>query len=154
MADGRTWLSGDSAWEKNLYRHPHRQGVNPEETYVMQHDIYSLGVCLLEIGIWESFVLYENDATAPVPATVLGIAFGGIEFSRPVLMKEHLVALVKRVLPKKMGERYKEIVANCLTCMDQDNADFGDQSEFEDIDSVLVGVRYIEKVCGYYTALG
>ena len=74
VADGRTRLSGDSAWEKNLYRHPHRQGVNPEEAYVMQHDIYSLGVCLLEIGMWESFVSYENDATAPVPATVLGIA--------------------------------------------------------------------------------
>jgi hypothetical protein len=154
MAIGRTRLSGDSAWEKNLYRHPQRQGVNPEETYVMQHDIYSLGVCLLEIGMWESFVSYKNDATTdPVPATVLGITLGGTEFSRPVLMKEHLVALAKRDLPKGMGERYEEIVVNCLTCLDQDNADFGNQSEFEDMDGVLVGVRYIEKVCDY-TALG
>jgi hypothetical protein len=153
MADGRTRLAGDSAWEKNLYRHPHRQGVNPEETYVMQHDIYSLGVCLLEIGMWESFVLYKNDTTAPVPAPGLGFALGDTEFSRPVLIKEHLVALAKRDLPKGMGERYEEIVVNCLTCLDQDNADFGDQSEFEDMDGVLVGVRYIEKVCDY-TALG
>ena len=28
-----------------------RQGVHPEEQLVMQHDIYSLGVCLLEIGL-------------------------------------------------------------------------------------------------------
>jgi len=50
-ADGRTLRSGDSIWEKNLYRHPHRQGLNPEDIYNMQHDIYSLGVCLLEIGL-------------------------------------------------------------------------------------------------------
>ena len=27
----------------------------------MQHDIYSLGVCLLEIGLWRSFVYYEGE---------------------------------------------------------------------------------------------
>ena len=51
MVDSRTRRSGDSAWEKNLYRHPHRQGLSPEDIYIMQHDIYSLGVCLLEIGL-------------------------------------------------------------------------------------------------------
>jgi hypothetical protein len=88
------------------------------------------------------------------PLTIPGIDLGGTEFSRPVLMKEHLVALAKRVLPNKMGEQYEEIVVNCLTCMDRDNADFGDQSEFKEVDGVLVDVRYIEKVCGYYTTLG
>lgn len=147
MADGRTRRSGDSAWEKNLYHHPQRQGVNPEETYVMQHDIYSLGVCLLEIGIWESFVAYEDDTAAPTPTKSLNIALGDAEFSRPFLMKEHLVALAKHRLPRSMGERYEQIVVNCLTCLDADNADFGNQNEFEDVDGVLVGVRYIEKVC-------
>ena len=32
----------------------------------MQHDVYSLGVCLLEIGLWRSFVAYSSDS-APVP---------------------------------------------------------------------------------------
>jgi hypothetical protein len=146
MADGRTRRSGDSAWEKNLYRHPHRQGLNPEETYVMQHDIYSLGVCLLEIGIWESFVAYEDDTTGPTPTKSLGIALGDSEFSGPSLMKEHLVALAKHRLPRSMGEKYEQVVVNCLTCLDDDNADFGNQNEFEDADGVLLGVRYIEKV--------
>lgn len=149
--DGRTRRSGDLTWEKNLYRHPHRQGLNPEEIYTMQHDIYSLGVCLLEVGLWKSFVLYEDDVTVPVPATALEVALDGAEFRKPFLMKEHLVALAKRDLPKRMGERYKEIVINCLTCLDQDNTDFGDQSEFKDGDGVLVGVRYIEKVCWLYS---
>lgn len=34
-ADGRTYLRGDSDWQKNIYRHPGRQGLNPEEVYRM-----------------------------------------------------------------------------------------------------------------------
>ncbi|MCJ1231933.1 hypothetical protein MMC12_008612 [Toensbergia leucococca] len=146
-ADGRTRRSGDSAWEKNLYRHPYRQGLSPEDIYTMQHDIYSLGVYLLEVGLWESFVSYEDGVTAPLPAVALGITLDSPEFKQPVLMKEYLIALAKRDLPKQMGERYKEVVVNCLTCLDKENADFGDQSEFEDLDGVLVGVKYVEKVC-------
>jgi serine/threonine protein kinase len=58
-AEGRTYMSGDSFWEKNIYRHPKRQGERPEEEYRMQHDIYSLGVCLLEIGLGTSFVEFD-----------------------------------------------------------------------------------------------
>lgn len=61
FADSHTYMVGDSHWERNLYRHPKRQGEYPEEEYQMQHDIYSLGVCLLEIGLWQSFVYYELD---------------------------------------------------------------------------------------------
>ncbi|KAK4171417.1 hypothetical protein QBC36DRAFT_382580 [Triangularia setosa] len=51
---------GDTAWHRNLYRHPARQGLCILERYVMQHDIYSLGVCLLEIGLWRSLVWYPS----------------------------------------------------------------------------------------------
>jgi hypothetical protein len=146
-ADGRTLKVGDAAWEHNLYRHPQRQGVQPEEIYSMQHDIYSLGVCLLEIGLWDSFVSHESAENDPIPGTALDITLDVAEFSRPGLMKEHLVALAKSELPREMGERYEEVVVNCLTCLDRDNVDFGDQGEFEDADGVVVGARYIEKVC-------
>lgn len=146
MADRRTLKFGDSDWEKNLYRHPDRQGMNPEEVYNMQHDIYSLGVCLLEIGLWESFLSYENGSAAPLPGAALGLTSNCPELIQPTMMKEHLVALAKRDLAKRMGERYEKVVLNCLTCLDDDNPDFGDQSEFEDPDGVLVGVKYIEKV--------
>lgn len=56
LADGKTYHIGDSLWWQNLYRYPTRQGIRPSEDYVMQHDIYSLGVRLLEIGSWSSFV--------------------------------------------------------------------------------------------------
>ncbi|KAH8671813.1 hypothetical protein BGZ60DRAFT_405976 [Tricladium varicosporioides] len=146
MADGRTYLSGDSAWEKNLYRHPQRQGLTPEESYVMQHDIYSLGVCLLEIGLWESFISYNNDGSNATPGLILRSAASNLELSQPVIMQRHLIALAVDELPKRLGDMYRDVVVNCLTCLDEDNADFGDQNEFEDVDGVLVGVRYIEKI--------
>lgn len=31
----------------------------PEEEYEMRHDVYSLGVCLLEVGLGTSFVSFE-----------------------------------------------------------------------------------------------
>ena len=37
--DSRTLKSGDSAWKKNLYGHPRRQGLNPNDICTMQHDI-------------------------------------------------------------------------------------------------------------------
>jgi serine/threonine protein kinase len=34
-ADSRTFRHGDSAWFKNIYRHPDRQGMHPTEDYSM-----------------------------------------------------------------------------------------------------------------------
>ncbi|RPB17946.1 hypothetical protein L211DRAFT_893291 [Terfezia boudieri ATCC MYA-4762] len=48
---------GDHDWEKNIYRHPQRQGLHPEDKYNILYDVYSLGVCLLEISLWTSFVI-------------------------------------------------------------------------------------------------
>lgn len=112
----------------------------------MQHDIYSLGVCLLEIGLWESLVLYEGD---PYPSPLLADAAAGDRDGpkRATLLKQHLVTLARSKLPSRMGDAYTNVVINCLTCLDEDNQDFGNQSEFEDQDGVLIGVRYIEKVC-------
>ncbi|KAF3479607.1 uncharacterized protein GIQ15_06583 [Arthroderma uncinatum] len=141
MADGHSMRLGDPAPDKNLYRHPSRQGLQPEATYVMQHDIYSLGVCLLEIGLWKSFVLYnEEDGQLPQPTRVEPFITNGSSTKRT------LVALARDELPKKMGDVYSRVVVNCLTCLDKDNADFGDESEFQDEDGVLVAVKYIEKV--------
>jgi serine/threonine protein kinase len=141
-AEGHTWRRGDDAWERNLYRHQQRQGPFPDEHYIMQHDIYSLGVCLLEVGLWESFVLYdESGKCGPSPAFSESLAACGRASN-----KDCFVLLARKVLPRRMGTKYARIVETCLTCLDNGNTDFGDESEFQDVDGVLVGVRYIEKV--------
>ncbi|SMR55718.1 unnamed protein product [Zymoseptoria tritici ST99CH_3D1] len=146
LADGQTMIRGDNEWHRNLYRHPTRQGLRPEETFVMQHDMYSLGVCLLEIGLWQSSVVYDGDSGIPMPNLSLGVSSNNPDKDSPLAVKARLVQLAEDRLPGLMGEVYSDIVLNCLTCLDEDNADFGDESEFVDEDGVLVGVRYIEKV--------
>ncbi|KAH8754802.1 hypothetical protein F5883DRAFT_526644 [Diaporthe sp. PMI_573] len=151
-ADGRTYPVTDMKWETNLYRHPLRQGNNVDY-YVMQHDIYSLGVCLLEIGLWESLVAYDPDGAAQ-PSIALGLAEDRSQLKSPNILKEHLVTLShSNVLRAKMGTKYSEVVETCLTCLDKDNLDFGDEREFQDEDGVIVGVRYIEKVLGILNSI-
>ncbi|KAF2663025.1 hypothetical protein K491DRAFT_12889 [Lophiostoma macrostomum CBS 122681] len=143
--NGRTLKAGDSVWEKDIYRHPLRQGLKPEVAYIMQHDIYSLGVCLLEIGLWESFVLYQNEA---IPSHLLPpfIDEEAEEVAKATRIKDSLVGLARKKLPGRMGDKYTDVVVNCLTCLDEDNIDFGNERDFEDEDGILIGVRYIEKV--------
>ncbi|KAK0722600.1 hypothetical protein B0T26DRAFT_851585 [Lasiosphaeria miniovina] len=146
--DGRTCPATDQGWETNLYRHPLRQGNNVDY-FVMQHDIYSLGVCLLEIGMWEKFVTYDGPDGAARPSKALGLARDGLELHNASELKDHLVALsCSSALRAKVGTKYSKVVEMCLTCLDEDNMYFGDNREFQDEDGVSVGVRFIEKVIG------
>ncbi|GAB1315517.1 Protein kinase domain-containing protein [Madurella fahalii] len=150
-AEGKTSRKGDDDWEKNLYRHPQRQGRSLNFDYEMRHDIYSLGVCLLEIGLWESFVDYRAGAAPPLLGPgLIGVSDG--DMSGPELLKDpeqvkgRLLRLARGPLRRKMGTLYGRVVETCLTCLEKDNVDFGDEREFQDEDGVAVGVRYIEKV--------
>jgi hypothetical protein len=144
--EGRTYRIGDDKWEKDLYRHPSRQGSNPSDEYIMQHDIYSLGVCLLEMGLGKSFVSYNAEKPHPVLSAILKLQSGSTRLPGSDALKKYLVSLACEKLPRHMGRRYAAVVKTCLTCLDHDNTDFGDEQEFQDRDGVLVGVRYIEKV--------
>lgn len=142
---------GDDLWERNLYRHPQRQGIAPDEDFSMQHDIYSLGVVLLEIGLNTSFAWPKSNEDGQIqwsPNTDLGL-FDNCGHDQPrkaSSIKRKLVNMAWQELPKLMGEKYTQVVVSCLTCLDKDNEGFGDESEFEDEDGILVGVRFIEKV--------
>ncbi|KAF2655091.1 hypothetical protein K491DRAFT_693238 [Lophiostoma macrostomum CBS 122681] len=50
---------GEDAWQTRIYQHPERQHTAdqwPEVAYEPKHDIYSLGVVLMEILLWTPFV--------------------------------------------------------------------------------------------------
>lgn len=148
MADGRSYGYRDTSWEKNIYHYPFQQGLS-QEYYVMQHDIYTLGVCLLEIGLWESFVVTGKEGEDPRPGSGIDIS-GALcvkdEFKRALYIKDLLIAAAKERLPVAVGSRYSNVVVSCLTCLDKDNQGLGDESEFRDPDDVIIGVRYIERV--------
>ncbi|KAL8745280.1 MAG: hypothetical protein Q9190_002563 [Brigantiaea leucoxantha] len=142
-----TSLTGDMIWERNLYRHPGRQGAKPEEAYSMQHDIYSLGICLLEIGLWNSFVEPSNPVK---PGKLLHID-KQLEMTNPLKaaweIKTILINLAKTSLPTLVGLLYTDIVLSCLTCLDSDATNmFASEKDLYDEDGILVGVVFIEKI--------
>src|SRR5579862_9999259 len=114
----------------------------------MRHDIYSVGVCLLEIGLWSSFVDYSEDQKSVSPGPELPISeLIAIKDQRKAAIEVMaiLVEMARSRLPWSMGNVYTDVVVSCLTCLDKNNEGFGDEKEFEDEDGILVGVRYIEK---------
>lgn len=148
-AEGQTWLLGDISWEKDLYRHPHRQGIRPQEQYTMQHDIYSLGVCLLEIGLWTSFVVRETGSDQSTPNPILQIeSLLSLrnQTKKAFEIKNRLTEIAKTDLPNKTGNKFTDVVVSCLNCLDEKENGFGHSEEFQDADGILVGVRFIEEV--------
>jgi hypothetical protein len=132
--EGWTQRRGDNEPDRNLYRHPSRQGASPRDDYAMQHGIYSLGICLLEIGFWASFIGNSELDGTPRFSDQLRLPLKIPESQIPRFLfghgKEHLLSLARAELPQYMGTKYAEVVETCLTCLDPDNADFGDEHEF------------------------
>jgi len=120
----------------------------------MQHDIYSLGAVLLEIGLWTSFILYpaesENGNITRTPNAILDPKH--LERLRNPLgfsaeNKEKLEELATKRLPVLMGKRYTDIVLQCLRCLDPSGVNEKEgEANWTDEDGVVIGVRYIENV--------
>ena len=147
VADGDTYLVGDGLPEREIYRHPSRQGNDPEREYVMQHDIYSLGVCLLEIGLWKSFVQRNESQGGFLTHAELDIgqylalsdthmkAFG---------TKKRFMSIAEKQLPIYAGDKLTRIVSKCLGCLDEPES--WNESEYNGSKDINVGVQFIENV--------
>lgn len=85
---------------RDIYRHPDRQG-QPKETFKKIHDIYALGVVLLEIGLWEPAVKLQKNRFTHV--------------ENPRTVQAQLIKHAQRRLEPKVGRRYKDVVLKCLT---------------------------------------
>ena len=97
----------DAEWRVNIYRHPKRQFLEQNAEYTMAHDVYSLGVVLLELGLWGSngFVpfqkrdgVFKGCGPEKVREELLNIAMG---------VKADGVAVL-------MGESFAQLVSYCL----------------------------------------
>jgi len=60
-ATGDTSFASSEVLSTRVYLHPERQQVPPKK-FRKEHDLYSLGVVLLELGLWESAVSLCEDA--------------------------------------------------------------------------------------------
>jgi len=74
-------------------------------------------------------------------------------------VKDDLVKMTRRLLPRQMGELYTGVVLDCLTCLDEGNQIFGvlggndtavgegkcGDSENKE-ERIVVGVRFVETI--------
>ncbi|MDI1491409.1 MAG: hypothetical protein OHK93_002618 [Ramalina farinacea] len=162
-------MVGEDDWLKDLYRHPRRHGLQPEQRYNMGHDIYSLGVNLLTVGLWEPLVnslegvrfpceKYANTAVRLgliQPEDLLPLKRPQGEdresdikrlvwtLTRPLTIQRTLQGLAEHELPSRMGLQFTRIVTSCLSCPE---GGFGDVKIFEENNKQAIGVNFTEKV--------
>lgn len=146
-SEAHSSLVSDMVWERNIYRHPSRQGLRPQEYYTMQHDIYSLGVCLLEIGLWVSFIDYDDTVKPSKSLPIAGLLERSNQRHIASEIKDLLVSMAKTDLSSKMGRTFTEVVLSSLTCLDKDaNNVLASSPDMYDEDGIAVGVAFIENI--------
>jgi hypothetical protein len=162
-ASNLTSKRGTSDWTANIYRHPERQGLQVQQRYNIGHDIYSLGVCLLEIGLWDPLILTRTADGKPQVSELFRAA-AKVELSddpdsdlkkkiqRPVDVKRILVDLAKQELSQRMGIGYKGLVIACLTCLDHPSG-FGKEVDFRTFNRTQGGVAFKELVLSFFAEI-
>ena len=166
-------MVGENDWQRDMYRHPRRHGLQPEMRYNMGHDIYSLGVCLLEIGLWEPLISRYHDPVLPCatyreaavelgvltaedvrkikaltqeqPAQRNVVTAAVKALTRPVVMQKTLIALAESKLPSRMGISFTRVTISCLKCLEPEGG-FGDAEMFEKNNKLAIGVQFGETV--------
>jgi serine/threonine protein kinase len=87
--------------EMDIYRHPElrESGSKGQKRprYCKRHDIYSLGVVLLEIGLWQPLSIFEK------------AGMSGTDFLRRIL------TVARSELAHRVGDNYQEVVLKCIT---------------------------------------
>ena len=113
---------GEDDWMKNIYRHPQRQGLQLEKRYHMGHDLYSLGICLLELGLWEPLIAVGNDQPPKMSDRYCHMALRteriapGVlkQLVKPAVVQEVMASMAEHDLGQEMGRGYSQVVLACF----------------------------------------
>lgn len=127
-SDHRMWSTLENM--DNFYRHPDRQVLpeegGPKRPHKAIHDIYSLGVVFLEIGLGRTAEeLTKQMSRTPGQFTGQGRGFE----AAAKLAKPYFIFLAENFLPEKMGDSYASVTRICLN---------GDIKNPEDVDGAEV----------------
>ncbi|KAL8995892.1 MAG: hypothetical protein Q9169_004466 [Polycauliona sp. 2 TL-2023] len=121
LDDDFTAGNPDYELHRNIYRHPQRWD-QPNESFSKIHDIYSLGVVLLETGVWEPIQNFDAKK-------------GGKPLNERYKNSTTTTSRLMRHATKRLGfhagEKYQGLVLKCL------KGDFGDLSGDDKIGTQL-----------------
>jgi serine/threonine protein kinase len=134
--DATSLVGVDKYWDRQIYQHPERQGRPGryiEEDFKAKHDLYSLGVTMLEIFLWRPLVERVDKTNMKSPLRIsqlfedkaisLGEENGGVPVtyrgdtekltSDPLVIQNVLVDIATHELAA-IHPRISEIVLECL----------------------------------------
>ncbi|RSL81669.1 hypothetical protein CEP52_017147 [Fusarium oligoseptatum] len=126
-------------WKKNIYLSPRRQRLQQGDEFQMEDDMYSVGVVLIEIAFWASF----QDKSAAQLGKLVWQDPSQSALKGPEQLKKTYISLAAGAVPRKMGQKYADIVMACLTGLESEQ---GDLKRLEDEDGIVVGTRYMVEV--------
>ncbi|RTE84423.1 hypothetical protein BHE90_000964 [Fusarium euwallaceae] len=126
-------------WKKNIYLSPRRQRLQQGDEFQMEDDMYSVGVVLIEIAFWASF----QDKSAAQLWKLVWQDASQSALKGPGQLKKTYISLAAGAVPRKMGQKYADIVMACLTGLESEQ---GDLKRLEDEDGIVVGTRYMVEV--------
>ncbi|KAL5536408.1 hypothetical protein ACEPAF_230 [Sanghuangporus sanghuang] len=142
---------------RGIYFHPRdqRESEHRAERYSMEDDIYSLGVCLFEVGLWRSLLVWDesineneyvyDDSFVALSDRNTWPGFTMKERARAKL--DLLVREARRLLPKALGSEYTDVVVSCLT-VGYDENPFKEEYEAcrDESSDDPVAAKYLESV--------
>ena len=154
--------AGESKWWRKVYCHPKRQMQLAQEEYNMGHDIYSLGVCMLEVLIWKSLV--ENSGHGPQISSLFKEQANHLEVpgknraehgvrgirndselytANPLYVLQTLIELARTQLPPAAGSELSRLVVSCLTVLEEGfpNLSFDPKDDVESAMNFIVSVK-------------
>lgn len=126
-----------------IYLHPRHIGWYRDYEFDKADDIYSLGICLLKIGLWRSLLYWseeddwyitreEWDLRAARFYTEDGFNKENAWFMR----KDKFMRVARDALPVSMSSMYAEVVLSCLNFRESENARVGGTEENVPLDFV------------------
>ena len=95
--------------KRHLYFPPSFDSYGPSDRHGATDDLYALGVTLLEIGLWQSF-LKRQDETYVVDEDI----FSAEDRATPQNMHAKFMQLAEKRLPCTVGFEYSQIVIDFL----------------------------------------
>ena len=127
-------------WKKNVYLHPDRHRMTKGDEYTVRHDLYSLGVVLLEVAMWSCF----TDERANGMAKCVWHVAQGARLSplSPDELKAIYLKLAKSQVPRCIGAKYADIVVSCLEGLRDEEAG----GLLNDQDGMVVETAYVSQI--------
>lgn len=150
---------GESTVEKAIYQHPNRraEGGSAKEDYSIGHDIYSLGVCMLELLTWDPLIRPGQTVfSPPVLSNTYQQTFKDLGYQEEIVgtevdedddtsvaqlytqdaerVRSTLIAVAKNCVPRKAGFAMANLICRCLNFWDPEGGNITERFDVEVFD--------------------